>query len=177
MVKVRRPGVVEQVEIDLDVLHHIASSASRFSRFGEQYDLVEVVDEFSHTLMEELDYRNEARNAERIAKNFAEDQSIHIPRIFWEATTSGMITMSRITGIKVTDSDGLDAAGVDRKALANRSANIILKMIFEDGLFHGDPHPGNFFIEENGRIGLIDYGQVGILETRPETPFLGNLGR
>ena len=166
VVKVRRPGVVEQVEIDLDVLHHIANSASRFSRFGEQYDLIEVVDEFSNTLREELDYRNEARNAERIAKNFAEDQSIHIPRIFWEATTSGMITMSRITGIKVTDSEGLDAAGVDRKALSNRSANIILKMIFEDGLFHGDPHPGNFFIEENGRIGLIDFGQVGILDDR-----------
>ena len=166
VVKVRRPGVVEQVEIDLDVLHHIANSASRFSRFSDRYDLIEVVEEFSNTLMEELDYRNEARNAERIAKNFAEDQSIHIPRIFWEATTSGMITMSRITGIKVTDSEGLDAAGVDRQALANRSANIILKMIFEDGLFHGDPHPGNFFIEGNGRIGLIDYGQVGILDDR-----------
>ncbi len=166
VVKVRRPGVVEQVEIDLDVLHHIANSASRFSRFSDRYDLIEVVEEFSNTLMEELDYRNEARNAERIAKNFAGDQSIHIPRIFWEATTSGMITMSRITGIKVTDSEGLDAAGVDRQALANRSANIILKMIFEDGLFHSDPHPGNFFIEGNGRIGLIDYGQVGILDDR-----------
>ena len=164
VVKVRRPGVVEQVEIDLDILHHLAVSASRFSRFENQYDLVGVVDEFSDTLREELDYRNEARNAERMAKNFAEDPSIHIPHIFWEATTSGMITMSRITGIKGTDSEGLDVAGVDRKALANRSAEIILKMIFEDGLFHGDPHPGNFFIEENGRIGLIDYGQVGILD-------------
>lgn len=164
VVKVRRPGVVEQVEIDLDVLHHLAVSASRFSRFRDQYNLVEVVDEFSYVLKEELDYRNEARNAELMAKHFAEDPSIHIPRIFWEATTSGMITMSRITGIKVTDSEGLDAAGIDRKAVANRSASIILKMIFEDGFFHADPHPGNFFIEENGRIGLIDYGQVGILD-------------
>jgi len=164
VVKVRRPGVVEQVEIDLDIFHHLAVGASRFSRFSDRYDLVEVVDEFSYTLREELDYRNEARNAERIAKNFAEDQSIHIPHIFWEATTSGMITMSRITGIKVTDSEGLDAAGVDRKALAKRSADITLKMIFEDRFFHSDPHPGNFFIEKNGRIGLIDYGQVDILD-------------
>ena len=117
--------------------------------------------EFAQTLRAELDYLQEGRNAERFAENFASDPGVHIPRVFWETTTSRVLTLERIVGMKVNDLAALDRAGIDRAALAVRSAGTALKMVFEDGFFHADPHPGNLFIEADGRIGLIDFGMVG----------------
>jgi ubiquinone biosynthesis protein len=98
----------------------------------------------------------------------AKDPDVHIPRILWETTTSQVITLERIRGTKVSDVEALDAAGIDRKALARRAAEILLKMVFEDGFFHADPHPGNIFIEGDGRIGLIDFGMVGTVDEKTQ---------
>lgn len=103
---------------------------------------------------------------ERIARNRAGDPTVHIPRVFWETTTARVLTQERIVGLKVTDVAALDAAGIDRAALATRAARLVLTMVFEDGFFHADLHPGNLFIEEGGRIGLIDFGMVGMVDTR-----------
>lgn len=168
VVKVRRPGVVEQVEEDLEILQNLAAAASRRWEFADQYDLVGLAQEFAQTLRAELDYIREGRNAERFAANFAEDPNIHIPRVFWEMTTSRVLTLERIRGSKINDLAALEAAGIDRRALAERAARIILKMVFEDGFFHADPHPGNFFIEAGGRIGLIDFGMVGTVDERTQ---------
>lgn len=168
VVKVRRPGVVEQVNEDLEILKELAATASRHWEFADRYDLVGLVDEFSQTLRNELDYIREGHNAERFAKNFASDPSIHIPRVFWETTTSRVLTLERIRGIKINDLAGLDAQGTDRRWLANYATNVVLKMVCEDGFFHADPHPGNFFIEQNGAIGLIDFGMVGVLDERTQ---------
>lgn len=164
VVKVRRPGVVEQVEQDLELLLTLAQTASRRWEFAEEYDLVGLAEEFAQTLRAELDYLREGRNAERFAQNFAGDPTVHIPRVFWEATTSRVLTLERIRGIKINDLSALEAARVERTALAERAARILLKMIFEDGFFHADPHPGNFFVEPGGRIGLIDFGMVGVVD-------------
>lgn len=166
VVKVRRPGVVEQVEQDLEILQNLAAAASRRWELADRYDVVGLAEEFAQTLRAELDYLREGRNAERFAANFAGDPDVHIPRVFWETTTSRVITLERIRGIKVNDLDALDAAGIDRAALAQRAAGVILKMVFEDGFFHADPHPGNFFIEAGGRIGVIDFGMVGEVDER-----------
>ncbi len=166
VVKVRRPGVVEQVETDLEILGNLASAASRRWEFADQYDLVGLVQEFSLTLRAELDYLREAQNVKRFAENFADDPRVHIPRVFWETTTSRTLTLERIRGVKIDDLAALDAAGVDRHALAERAVRLLLKMVFEDGFFHADPHPGNFFIEPGGRIGLIDFGMVGVVDER-----------
>jgi ubiquinone biosynthesis protein len=112
--------------------------------------VVGLADEFVDTLRAQLDYLEEARNAERFAANFAGDPSVQIPRTFPELTSSRVITLERIRGMKITDLTALDAAGVERRALAERTAPITAKMIFEDGFFHADPHPGNFFIEPTG---------------------------
>jgi ubiquinone biosynthesis protein len=168
VVKVRRPGVVEQVDEDLEILKNLAVTASRRSEFASQYDLVSLVEEFAQTLKAELDYLREGRNAERFAANFADEEAIHIPSIFWEATTVRVLTLEHIHGIKINDLAALEAADIDRKALAERAARIILKMVFEDGFFHGDPHPGNFFVEAGGRIGLIDFGLVGTVDERTQ---------
>src|SRR6202012_849515 len=100
----------------------------------------------------QLDYLQEGRNAERFAANFANESAVHIPKVFWDLTTSRVITLERLDGLKITDLAALDSAGIDRHALAERAAGVAAKMVVEDGFFHGDPHPGNFFIETGGRI-------------------------
>lgn len=168
VVKVRRPGVVEQVNEDLEILKELAATASRHWEFADRYDLIGLVEEFSQTLRSELDYIREGHNAERFATNFAADPHIDVPRVFWEATTSRVLTLERIRGIKINDLEALDHQGTDRSWLAHYATNIVLKMVCEDGFFHADPHPGNFFIEQNGTIGLIDFGMVGVLDERTQ---------
>lgn len=168
VVKIRRPGVVEQVNEDLEILKELAATASRHLQFAERYDLAGLVEEFSQTLRSELDYIREGHSAERFAENLADDPGIHVPRVFWEATTARVLTLERIRGIKINDLEGLDKQGTDRRWLANYAASVVLKMVCEDGFFHADPHPGNFFIEPNGTIGLIDFGMVGVLDQRTQ---------
>jgi ubiquinone biosynthesis protein len=168
VVKVRRPGVVEQVNEDLEILKELAATTSRHLSFADRYDLTGLVEEFSQTLRRELDYIREAHNAERFAVNFADDPHIHVPRVFWEATTSRVLTLERIRGIKINDLNALDEQGTDRRWLADYATNVVLKMVCEDGFFHADPHPGNFFIEPNGTIGLIDFGMVGVIDERTQ---------
>lgn len=168
VVKIRRPGSVEQVMQDLEILEDLARSASKHWDVAKQYDVVGLAREFSDTLRAELDYLQEGRNAERIAANFQGNPSVRIPKIYWSTTTSDVLTMERVRGIKITDVAELERAGIDRKDLAQRAADMVLHMVFEHGFFHADPHPGNFFIEPDGRIALIDFGMVGVLtdETR-----------
>ena len=161
VVKVRRPGAREQVEVDLEILQNLAVYAGRHWKAAAAYDLEGVVDEFARALRAELDYLREGHNADRFAANFAGDPTVHIPRILWATTTSRVLTLERIRGIKVNDLSGLDNAGIDRRALAVRATRLLAKMIFEDRFFHADPHPGNLFIEPGGTIGLIDFGMVG----------------
>lgn len=168
VVKVRRPGVVEEVEADLVILQNLAVRATRRWEAAREYDLLGLVQEFSDTLRAELDYVREARNAERFAANFAGDSRVHIPAIVWETTTTRVLTLERIRGMKVSDVEALRAAGLERKELAARSSQVLLKMVFEDGYFHADPHPGNFFIEPDGRIGVIDFGMVGQVDERTQ---------
>ncbi len=170
VVKVRRPGVVECIEEDLEILQSLSAAASRRWALAEQYDLPSLVEEFAATIRSELDYIREGHNAERFAANFAGDPTIHIPKVYWETTTERILTLERIRGIKISDLAALDASGIARPALAERAARILLKMVFEDGFYHADPHAGNFFIETDGRIGLIDYGMVGTVngETREQ---------
>ena len=164
VVKVRRPGAVELVEQDLEILIACAAHASRRSELAVDYDVLGIAEEFAQTLRGELDYLREGQNAERFAANFADDPDVHIPRVFWEQTTSRMITLERIRGIKITDLAALEEGGIDRHDLAERATGVIAKMVFEDRFFHADPHPGNFFIEPEGQIGLIDFGMVGTLD-------------
>jgi ubiquinone biosynthesis protein len=175
VVKVRRPGVVEQVEEDLEILQNLASAMSRRWEFAALYDVEGLAQEFAQTLRSELNYLQEARNAESFALNFTGDPNVHIPRVFWEMTTSRALTLERIRGVKVSDLDSLEASGIDRRAIAERGAEVILKMIFEDGFFHADLHPGNFFIEPDRRFGLIDFGMVGSVDERLQDRLAGLL--
>ena len=166
VVKVQRPGVVDQIEQDLQILRTLAANASRRWPVAEEYDVVGLVHEFSHTLRAETDYIQEARNAERFCANFTGDDSVYFPRVFWEETTNRVLTLERIDGIKVDDIDALEAAGVDRRKVAMNGARMVLKMVFRDRFFHADPHPGNFFVQSGERIGVVDFGMVGTVGPR-----------
>jgi ubiquinone biosynthesis protein len=166
VVKVRRPNVVEDMEQDFEIIQNFAAWVDRHGKAAARYDVVGLADEFVHALRAQLDYLQEARNAERFQANFAGDQRVQIPRVFPSLTTSRVITLERIRGMKITDLTAVDEAGLDRHELAERTALIVAKMIFEDGFFHADPHPGNFFIEPTGRVGIIDFGMVGTLDDR-----------
>lgn len=164
VVKVRRPGIVNRIDEDLEILQNMAAHASRRWDVAADYNVAGIATEFAATLRAELDYLREGRSAERFAKNFGSDPDIYIPKIFWETTTSRVLTMERIRGIKVEHIEALDRAGIDRGEVAERAARAAAKMIFEDGFFHADPHPGNLFIQPGGRIALIDFGMVGEID-------------
>jgi ubiquinone biosynthesis protein len=166
VVKVQRPGCVEQIDQDLQILRNLAATASRRWTLAEEYDVVGLVHEFSHTLRAETNYIQEGRNAERFSANFAGDASVHIPWVAWEQTTNRVLTLERIGGIKIDDVPALEAAGLDRRRIAMRGAGMVLKMVFRDRFFHADPHPGNFFIEPDERIGVVDFGMVGSVGAR-----------
>lgn len=166
VVKVRRPGIVPEVEADLSILQSLAGYASRHWEAARDYDVKGFMDEFADTLRKEMDYVQEGHNADRFALNFEDDSAVVIPRVYWEHTTSKVLTMERLYGMKVTDTTALEAAGLDRKALAVTAADAEMKMVFEDGFFHADPHPGNIFVQPNSQIGLIDFGMVGELDDK-----------
>lgn len=165
-VKVQRPGVVGQIEQDLQILQNLAQTASRRWPLAEEYAVVGLVHEFAQTLRAETDYIREGRNAERFAANFAGDDTVHFPRVYWEETTGKVLTLERIEGIKIDDFARLDAAGCDRSQIAQNGARMVLTMVFRDRFFHADPHPGNFFIEPGDRIGVVDFGMVGTVGQR-----------
>lgn len=164
VVKVRKPGAVDRIREDLEILRNLASSASRQWSAAADYNLVGLVEQFGRTIMAELDYLQEARNAERFAANFAVNASIRVPRVYWETTTSRMLTLERVEGLKINDVEALDAAGFDRSALALNAASALAQMVFQDAFFHADPHPGNMFVQSDGAIALIDFGMVGEID-------------
>lgn len=163
IVKVRRPNAASMVEVDLTVLERAASLASRLIPVVRRLDVQGLVSEFARTLRAELDYMVEASNAERIAANFAGSPLVHIPTVYRRASTRRVITLERIVGIKVSDVAALHAAKVDLPSVARDIVNVTLTMVFGHGLFHADPHPGNLFVEPDGRLGLVDFGMVGSL--------------
>ncbi|MBI3743627.1 MAG: AarF/ABC1/UbiB kinase family protein [Chloroflexi bacterium] len=164
VVKVMRPNVVEQVELDLEILASLAKRAEKVWDWARQYDLTGLVREFAETMQRELDYAGEARNADRFRENFKNDPTIHVPRVFHEFSTDRVLTLERIRGIKVNDVQALRRAGFDPHKVADQAIGPLLKMVFEDRFFHADPHPGNVMIEKDGRIGVIDFGMVGTLD-------------
>lgn len=163
VVKIRRPQVVDVVETDIDVLMGLALLAEKHLPGSDIYDPVGLVREFSRTIRREMDFSREGLTIEKIAANFAGDKGLHFPKIYWERTSKGILTLEYIEGIKVSDLPALENAGLDRALIARRGADAFLKMVLVHGFFHGDPHPGNVLIMPDNVICLLDYGMVGRL--------------
>jgi len=164
VVKVRRPGVVELVETDIDVLMGLAALAERHLPGSDIYDPVGLIREFSRTIRREMDFSREGHTIEKIAENFTGDRTLYFPKVFWKATSKGILTLEYIDGIKVSNLAALESAGLDRCLIARRGADAFLTMVLVHGFFHGDPHPGNVLILPDNTICLLDYGMVGRLD-------------
>jgi ubiquinone biosynthesis protein len=163
ILKIRRPGIVAKVDADLRILEHIAHLAEQEIPEVRRYRPVDVVGQLRRSLERELDLAVEARSTERFARNFADDLDVLVPRVYWEWTSSSMNVQEHIEGIRGDDLPAIDKAGLDRKALAARCVDAMLKMILVDGFFQADPHPGNVMCLPGNRIVLIDFGMVGRL--------------
>lgn len=163
VLKVRRPGIGEVIEADLRLLARLADIVEARLPDLRRYRPAEVVQQFTTSLRRELDFAAECRNAERIAANFSTRPEVVIPKVYWEWTCESLNVQQFIDGIAGGDLAAVDAAGLDRQALAHAGADIILKMVLEDGCFHADPHQGNIFYLRDGRIAVIDFGMVGAI--------------
>lgn len=166
VVKVQRPGIRRVIEVDLEILHDLASIAQQRTALGEIYNLVEVVEEFAFTLRNELNYVQEGRNADRLRENMASLKTVYVPRVYWEYTSERVLVLERVHGVKIDDVEGLLAAGLDPKQVILNAADMVVKQALIDGFFHADPHPGNIFVMEGNVLGLMDFGIVGYLSER-----------
>lgn len=164
VIKVLRPGIEKTINLDLDILYDLAQLAEERTPLGKRYDLMDFAEEFSFALKGELDFRKEGRNADRFREQFEKNKYTHVPQIYWEHTTQRVLVQERLRGIKIDDYDALDAAGFDRKELAQRAADMVLQEVLDDGFFHADPHPGNLLIMDGGIIGVMDFGTMGRIE-------------
>ena len=157
VVKVQYPGIEEVIAADIRALKFVV----RILRIlYKQINLDVIFSEFSRIVSEELDYLLEGKNAETFARNFAKNARIKIPIVYWPYTTSKVLTLEYLEGIKITDFDEIDRRDIDRKEVARILAEAYAQMFFVDGFFHGDPHPGNIFVRRGPEVILVDFGMV-----------------
>jgi ubiquinone biosynthesis protein len=165
-VKVQRPNAPRQIESDIDLLEQAARLVRERVHALDFIDTREIVDEFARSIRNELDYRQEGRNAEAFRRNFAGHPNVVVPRTYWNYTSQRVLTLEYLAGVQLADLDMADWTPLQRKHLAYLIAETWLTMIFRHGLFHGDPHPANILILAPDRIGLVDFGLVGRLTDR-----------
>jgi len=161
VVKVQRPGIRQQIAEDFAALETIAALLDEHTEMGRRYRFSKLLDEFKTTLAHELDYQHEAANLIHLAKNMAEFPRLQVPLPIADYTTHSVLTMDYIRGAKITQLSPLSRLDIDGTALAEELFRAYLKQVLVDGLFHADPHPGNIFLTDDGRIALLDLGMVG----------------
>ena len=163
-VKIQRPDIHAQLRSDVRILVRMSQAMERRARWAEDMDLAGIVFEFGTTLLRELDYKIEAYNARRLSRVLDPIEGIRVPGVIYELSSSGVLTLEFIHGVKSTNAAAIDAAGLDREQLADRVVQGAVKMLMIDGFFHGDPHPGNVFVDlDNGDVVMLDTGMVGEL--------------
>ncbi len=160
-VKVMRPGVEARIETDLAILMSLARFAEKHIKESKFFNPVGFVEEFTRIIRHEIDYTHEAQNAERFYENFKDSTTIKIPKIYWKYVTKHVLTQEYSEGIKISDIPQIEVLGLDRKKISIDLANAYLKMIFEDGFYHADPHPGNILVSSSGIIIFLDFGMAG----------------
>ncbi len=160
-VKVQRPNLDGIIKGDIEILRKVTKFAERFPFLNENADWAGMLREFDETIHEEMDYAAEGKNAERFTGNFKDWTNVHVPKIYWSATTSKVLTMEFIHGTKVTALEELRARNVSPEKVNRLLIRTYLKQLLEDGFFHADPHPGNLLVMPDGRLAFFDFGMVG----------------
>jgi len=160
-VKVQRPNLEATIKGDLVILKKVANFAERFPQLNENADWTGMLREFDTTIHEEMDYRAEALNAEKFRSNFKNWSNVHVPTIYWNATTHKVLTMEFIHGTKVIDLEEQQRRNISPAKVNRLLIKTYLKQLLEDGFFHADPHPGNLLVMDDGRLAFFDFGMVG----------------
>ena len=171
-VKIQRPGIRRLIDIDLEIMLHLATLAENHIEELSFHQPIKIVEEFAKTLERELDYTIEATNMERVSREFLHDAAVYIPKVYRETTTTRVLTTELVQGIKVSKLDRLDREGYDRKKITERGARICLSQIFDHGFFHADPHPGNIFVLPGNVVCLLDFGMVGNIDRNTREDFV-----
>lgn len=166
VVKVQRPGIVDVIFKDLNVLYALAELVNQYIPEARIYNPVAVVDEFFKSLELETNFIVEANNIQRFQKNFIKWKEVKIPEVYLSHSGRNVLVMEQLEGKPFSNPTALDQKGIDRKKLIEVGIRCYFKMVFKDGFFHGDMHPGNLFVMSDGRLGLIDFGQVGRLNQK-----------
>lgn len=165
-VKVRRPGIVQLIHTDFEILESIAHFVKTTLLEHEEMDPQLMVREFGEAVFKEVDLANELRNQQRFIRNFAGDEKVHVPEVYVEYCSPGVLTMEYIDGVKATDKEAMSRAGLDPKEVAARGADFVMRQIFQHGFFHSDPHPGNLFVLPGNVLVPLDFGQVSRLTSQ-----------
>lgn len=171
VVKVQRPHIEDIIKVDLSAIRMVGGWLQKYKPIRKHANVPKLLDEFSQSLHEEIDYIHEGKNAEVFAKNFVGLPNVRVPKVIWSHTSKRVLTLENVMGIKITDYSAIEAAGIDRSAVAKRLFNTYLKQIFEDRFFHADPHPGNLFVQapaegddpENWKLTFVDFGMTDSL--------------
>lgn len=166
VVKIQRPFIDQLIEVDLSAIRHVGGWLQKYPALAKRVDIPALIEEFSTSIREEVDYLAEGRNAEIFAEKFKDVARVHVPRVVWTHTTRRVLTLEDVFAIKITDFEAITAAGIDRSEVASALLDTYLKQIFEDGFFHADPHPGNLFVtpdpdRTSWRLTFVDFGMVG----------------
>jgi ubiquinone biosynthesis protein len=165
VVKVQHPGIEDRIQNDLDILGGLAYLAEQYVEELRPYQPSAVAAEFEKSLMRELDFGRELRNLERFIANFGKDTAVRFPKPYPALSTARVLTMDHLDGVRLADAHKL-GEGINRGELAKHGARVFLEMIFRDGFFHADPHPGNLLIMADGSVGILDVGMVGQLTNK-----------
>lgn len=168
VIKVQRPGIIQTINDDLNVLYMLSELLAAYVPETRPYNPTGIVDEFFKTLELETNFIVEANNIRRFSENFAADTDIKIPKVYMDLTTERVLTLEALEGIPLSQESALKQEGIDAQALIRKGLRAYMKMVFADGLFHGDLHAGNFFVMPNSQIGLIDFGVVGRLNNKTQ---------
>ncbi|HID22053.1 MAG TPA: AarF/ABC1/UbiB kinase family protein, partial [Planctomycetaceae bacterium] len=174
-VKIRRPNVIREVERDIALMHELAILIERHVPEAAMFDPVGLVAHFARTIRREMNFTREGRTIDTFARLFRNDATLYVPAVDWDRSTDAVLTLEYVAGCHINDHEGLAARGLDRKVLANNIVHIFMKQMFDLGFFHGDPHPGNIRVLDDGSICLLDYGMVGILEDEKREQFIDML--
>ena len=162
VVKIQRPGLKKLFTIDLAILKKIAHYFQNHPKWGEGRDWLGIYDECSRILWQETDYLKEGRNADTFRRNFREADWVKVPRVYWRYTSTRILTLEYLPGIKISHYEALEAAGLSRQQLAKLSARAYLQQLLNDGFFHADPHPGNLAVSpDEGALIFYDFGMMG----------------
>jgi ubiquinone biosynthesis protein len=171
-VKIQRPGIKKIIEVDLEIMLHLATLMEHHVEEIAFFRPIKIVEEFAKVLEREIDYTFEAHNMERMAGQFLSDQTVYIPKVYHDLSTARVLTAEFIEGIKISQIHKLEAADLDRREITRRGSNILLRQIFDFGFFHGDPHPGNLFVLPGEVICLLDFGMVGTVNRQTREDFV-----